>query len=113
MEILQVPQGEFRLARYPIIKKELLRAWDAADEYLLNHFFEENKQARNLNILIANDNFGALTTILSEHDLTVWTDSWLAQEGIKQNLVLNDLFVDTIKIKNSLETIKGIMMLFL
>lgn len=107
MEILQVPQGEFRLARYPIIKKELLRAWDAADEYLLNHFFEENKQARNLNILIANDNFGALTTILSEHDLTVWTDSWLAQEGIKQNLVLNDLFVDTIKIKNSLETIKG------
>ena len=107
MEILQIPQGDFRLARYPIRKKELLRAWDAADEYLLNHFFEENIQARNLNILIVNDNFGALTTVLSEHDLTAWTDSWLAQEGIKQNLVLNDLSVDDIKIKNSLETPEG------
>ena len=107
MEILQVPQGDFRLARYPIRKKELLRAWDAADEYLLNHFFEEYEQSRNLNILIVNDNFGALTTVLSEHDLTVWIDSWLAQEGIKQNLSLNDLSVDAIKIKNSLETPEG------
>ena len=40
MEILHVPQGEFRLTRYPKRKKELLRAWDAADEYLLTSFNE-------------------------------------------------------------------------
>ena len=104
MEILQVPQGDFRLARYPIRKKELLRAWDAADEYLLNHFFEENQQTHNLNILIVNDNFGALATALSENNLTVWTDSWLAQEGIKQNLELNDLSAGKSKIINSIKT---------
>ena len=37
MENLHVPQGEFQLFRYPKRKKELLRAWDAADEYLLNY----------------------------------------------------------------------------
>lgn len=107
MEILQLPQGDFRLARYPNRKRELLRAWDAADEYLLNYFFAEDEQAQNLNILIVNDNFGALTTALTEHNLTIWTDSWLAQEGIKQNLALNDLSVDAVRIKNSLESPQG------
>ena len=41
MEILKIPQGEFQLSRYPGRKKELLRAWDAADEYLLNYFHDE------------------------------------------------------------------------
>ena len=33
--LLCVPQGEFTLKRLPPRKRELLRAWDAADEYLL------------------------------------------------------------------------------
>ena len=104
MEILNVPQGEFRLARYPNRKNDRLRAWDAADEYLLNYINEEVKPETKLNILIINDGFGALTTALAEHYPTVWTDSWLAQEGIRKNLVSNNKSADDVQIKNSMET---------
>ena len=110
MEILKVPQGEFNLARYPVRKKELLRAWDAADEYLLNYFHEEHgdlARQQKLNILIVNDGFGALTTALTNHNITVWTDSWLAQKGVQQNLGFNKLSTDNIQIKNSIETPVG------
>ena len=91
MEILKAPQGEFRLARYPNRKKELLRAWDAADEYLLNYFHEKITGNEKLNILIVNDSFGALTISLADHNIVVWTDSWLAEKGIQQNLIRNEL----------------------
>jgi hypothetical protein len=35
--LMTVPQGEFRLERNP--KNDLLRAWDAADEYLLHQVY--------------------------------------------------------------------------
>ena len=110
MEILKVPQGEFNLARYPVRKKTLLRAWDAADEYLLNHFYEECgnlARQQKLNILIVNDGFGALTTALANHNITVWTDSWLAQKGVQQNLGFNKLSTDNIQMKNSIEAPVG------
>lgn len=107
MEILKIPQGEFQLSRYPVRKKELLRAWDAADEYLLNYFYDEYSETepqKKLNILIVNDSFGALTMALAKHNITVWTDSWIAQKGIQQNLKFNKLSIDNVKIKNSIET---------
>ena len=107
MKILKVPQGEFKLDRYPYNKKTLLRAWSAADEYLLNHLFDE-KLAVESNILIVNDSFGALTVALAKHNnITVWTDSWLSQEGLKQNLTKNELSTDNIKIINSVDAPEG------
>ena len=107
MEILKVPQGEFKLARYPYNKKTLLRAWSAADEYLLNYLFDE-KLAVESNILIINDSFGALAVTLAKHnDITVWTDSWLSQEGLRQNLTNNELSADNIKIINSVDAPEG------
>ena len=110
METLKISQGEFQLSRYPMRKKELLRAWDAADEYLLNYFhdlYSETESQKKLNILIINDSFGALTTVLAKHNITVWTDSWLAQKGIQHNLRFNKSPIDNIKIKNSIETPDG------
>ena len=107
MDILNVPQGELQLSRYPQRNNELLRAWDAADEYLLNYFPSQIEAQPPLNILIINDSFGALATALSEHNITVWTDSWLALKGVEQNYILNDLLPDRANIKNSLETPEG------
>ena len=110
MEILKIPQGEFQLSRYPGRKKELLRAWDAADEYLLNYFhdlYSETESQKKLNILIINDSFGALTISLAAHNLTVWTDSWLAQKGIQQNLMLNALPADNVRIIKSIKEPDG------
>ena len=108
MEILKVPQGEFHLSRYPARKKEQLRAWDAADEYLLNYFSDEYGDiAQEENILIVNDSFGALAAALSKYNVTVWTDSLLAQEGLLQNFADNELSTENIKIKSSIETPEG------
>ena len=108
MEILKVPQGEFRLSRYPVRKKELLRAWDAADEYLLNYFSDEyGDNAQKENILIVNDSFGALATALSNYKITFWTDSLLAQEGLLQNFADNELSTENVKVKNSIENPEG------
>ena len=107
MEILKVPQGEFELARYPHREKETLRAWDAADEYLLNYFYEEyenNTQNQKKNILLINDGFGALTIALSEHKLTVWTDSWISQKSIQSNCILNNVSIESVVIKDSMDT---------
>lgn len=108
MEILKVPQGEFRLSRYPVRKKEQLRAWDAADEYLLNYLNDEYGDiAQKENILIVNDSFGALAAALSNYNVTVWTDSLLAQEGLLQNFAYNELSTENVRIKNSIETPEG------
>lgn len=105
MEILKVPQGEFQLSRYPRRKKERLRAWDAADEYLLNYLAENNIQAKN--ILIINDGFGALTCSLANNSITNWGDSWLAEQGINQNLQDNDINNKACSFKSSTETPQG------
>lgn len=112
MEILNVPQGEFRLTRYPVRKNELLRAWDAADEYLLSYIHDETDPDKKPNILIINDSFGALATSLAAHNVTVWTDSWISMKGIQLNLMGNEIPVDTVDMKNSIETPEAIMSLF-
>lgn len=106
MEILQVPQGEYHLSRYPKQKKDLLRAWDAADEYILTSFYSDAQRDLDLNILIVNDGFGALAAALSKYKITVWTDSLLTQEGIKQNFHDNDLSLNTVNVVKSTKTPK-------
>ena len=107
MQILKAPQGEFQLIRYPSRKKEPLRAWDAADEYLLNRFYEECSANKKSSILIINDSFGALSLALSEYQVTVWTDSCLAQKAISENLKINRISVENIKIINSMQNPQG------
>ena len=57
-------QGKFSLQRLPARKRELLRAWDAADEYILKHLQDNALPEVGDRILIINDSFGALTVAL-------------------------------------------------
>ena len=110
MSILKVPQGEFELARYPLRKKELLQAWNAADEYLLNYVeeeFQEKIADSKKNVLIVNDGFGALSVAFSKHNITLWTDSLLTKESTLQNFVKNNVSTDNLIIKNSVEIPEG------
>ena len=50
---LQVPQGCFALQRRPRRRREALRAWDAADEYLLRTAGDELRQ--DTRVLLVND----------------------------------------------------------
>ncbi len=85
--LMTVPQGEFRLERNP--KNDLLRAWDAADEYLLHQVDELNELSKQSSVLIVNDSFGALCIALADYRPLMMSDSFLARQGMDENLSLN------------------------
>jgi 23S rRNA (guanine1835-N2)-methyltransferase len=103
MEQLNSPQGTFHFSRFPVRKKETLRAWDAADEYLLHHIHELSPET-DTSILIINDQFGALSTALNEYSPSMQSDSWLAHQGTLFNLQQNNIPDNTVHLLTSLES---------
>lgn len=87
--------GEFELHRYPARRRELLRAWDAADEYLLERVFELELQRQPT--LIVNDSFGTLGVVLHQFSPLSWSDSWLAHRALRENLDRNALDAGEVK----------------
>jgi 23S rRNA (guanine1835-N2)-methyltransferase len=88
-DILQVAAGALKLERYPALGPANLRAWDAADEYLLKQLAEESLPAAGQKILIVNDTFGALGVALATANTAYWNDSHLARLALTRNLELN------------------------
>lgn len=107
---LKVPQGEFKLERLPKRSRELLQAWDSADEYLLGALAESlsNDLLRNPRLLIINDSFGALAVALHADKPEVKSDSYLSQQATRANLAENGLSENQIILSNSLEPLSGI-----
>ncbi len=87
--ILSAPWGDWALERFPRRPRELLRAWDAADEFVLQHL--QALPPVMSRVLIANDSFGALSVALSALQPLNWSDSWLAHQGMRANLVANGI----------------------
>ena len=83
----QTPFGNCHLNRDVISRQPNLRAWDAADEYLLDEFSKHPKAG----ILVANDQFGGLTVPLSGYVNEIWTDSFLSTTAITDNITANNL----------------------
>jgi len=106
MNTLTVPQGTFELHRYPVRSRETLRAWDAADEYLLNQLAETSLPAQP-RVLLVNDQFGALSVALNEHQPVMISDSWLAQRGTLDNFKANGLDETTVTLLDSLAAPQG------
>src|SRR6267143_69986 len=94
---LRVPQGEFELTRYPTHTNETFRAWDAADEFLLRYLAEAG-HATDVKgqILIVNDNAGALSTALACHHPKMLSDSYLAHVATGKNLARNALHASAV-----------------
>ena len=96
-KILDTALGQYRLNRFPIQKNTPLRAWDAADEYLLSYLDEHhllddtqhdqqhNPLHRKLRILLINDSFGALTLSLQHYSVQNWSDSFLSHQACLNN----------------------------
>lgn len=111
--LLTVVQGEFKLHRLPKRPLELLRAWDAADEYLLNYLAEDLKPSADTRILIFNDTFGALAVALNSFRPQAVSDSYLSQQATRLNLAENGLPDHSVKLINSLEALEGVFDLIL
>ena len=105
--LLEAPQGRFSLQRLPRRPRELLRAWDSADEYLLQHLAETAELSHGRRLLIVNDAFGALAVALHACQPQALSDSWLSQAATRLNLAVNGLPEDGVKLSGSLETPQG------
>ena len=85
---LEAPAGAIELLRHPFRARSTLRAWDAADAYLLRHLTEHPPVGP---LLIVNDGFGALTTGLRAHDPATVADTTMSEVGVLENLARNGL----------------------
>jgi 23S rRNA (guanine1835-N2)-methyltransferase len=101
---ITTPFGDYQLHRYPIIKKETLRAWDSADEYILQYLDENKLLQEKTSLLIINDSFGGLSVPLSKFHPVVVTDSYLSTQAIKTNVDKNMVDQSAIMIIDSLFT---------
>jgi len=86
---LTVPQGRFLLRRAHHDPTQPLRAWDAADEYALDHLRAADVGGGSW--LVANDSFGALAVALAARRPTSWSDSCVSMAATTANLEANDL----------------------
>ncbi len=83
---LNLHDRSLTLHRFPKRSNEALQAWDAGDEYLINHV-EDLALPDNQNIVVINDNFGALACWFSEkHHVTFMSDSFISHKGAQKNL---------------------------
>ena len=89
MPLLESPFAQLDLIRQPEQHDDPLQAFDAADEYLLNHLAEQQLPAAS-RVLVLNDSFGALAASLQGHvQVTSSGDSYLAAQGLEKNLIRN------------------------
>lgn len=91
---LETPFGGYELFRLPRRPEEKLRAWDAADEYLLKTVHDKFSDITK--VLICNDSFGALSVALHRQQPLNWSDSFIAQQAARSNLINNGLTEDAV-----------------
>ncbi|MFC9299160.1 methyltransferase [Streptomyces sp. NPDC057011] len=90
---MTTPFGSYELTRFPEDPRDRLRAWDAADEYLLRHLESGTGErgpvdlaAASGRITVLGDRWGALTTALAAFHPTQITDSALSRSATAANL---------------------------
>ncbi|WTZ87132.1 methyltransferase [Streptomyces sp. NBC_01384] len=100
---MTAPWAEYALARFPEDPRDRLRAWDAADTYLLRHLAESGTSLSG-SVVVVGDRWGALATALSAHRPTQITDSFLAQEATRANLARNGVEAAAVRLLTTQDT---------
>lgn len=86
--ILKTPRGPLTLDLFPVNRKSTHRAWDAADNYLIEEL-SEHPDSGSGPVLLVNDSHGALHLSLEGRDCFHFNDSALSLAAISQNLKQN------------------------
>ncbi|HKS12686.1 MAG TPA: methyltransferase [Pseudomonas sp.] len=96
MPLLTSPFAELDLIRQPEQANDPLQAFDAADQYLLEHLAGQ-APAADCKVLVLNDSFGALAISLSgQLEVVSSGDSHLARLALEKNLLRNDRAYDSV-----------------
>ncbi|MGQ8364955.1 methyltransferase [Glaciecola sp. 1036] len=88
---VEIAGKQLVLSRFPVTRDNSLQAWDSADELLIDHINNEIDQNDLQNMLIFNDDFGALTCYFAEFQPTFVSDSFMSHCGTKKNLAQNNI----------------------
>lgn len=103
--VFEPAQGRFTLRRHPLVRKETLRAWDAADDYVLHHLAGGDDGAAidlaGRSVLVVNDSHGALAVALARgraagEPIYSWSDSVTAHRSMLQNLEANSVAAESV-----------------
>ncbi|GAA3247001.1 methyltransferase [Nonomuraea helvata] len=105
MNGLTTSKGEFGLTRFPEDPRDPLRAWDAADEYLLRHLEGIDGEPIGLSgtVVVLGDRWGALVTALADHRPVQITDSYLTQQATRANLSRNEIAQDAVRLCTTMD----------
>jgi 23S rRNA (guanine1835-N2)-methyltransferase len=107
MPIFTTPFAQLDLIRQPEQQDEPLQAFDAADEYLLNHLHALGLPASS-RVLLLNDSFGALAVSLAGHyQVTSSSDSYLGWQALQHNLLRNGQASDSLSFVPASELAAG------
>lgn len=99
MNRLTTSWGTFPLTRFPADPRDPLRAWDAADEYLLNHLAETGTDLSGT-VAVVGDRWGALVTALAAKgpgELVQISDSYLGRSATAENLARSGAAPDAVR----------------
>ncbi|MET9514014.1 methyltransferase [Streptomyces sp. NPDC002994] len=110
MNHLTTSLGEYDLVRFPEDPRDRLRAWDAADEYLLRHLEGTDNGTGDAapadlsgTVVVVGDRWGALATALAPCRPTQITDSFLAQQATRVNLERNGIDASAVRLLSTQE----------
>ncbi|NIF19432.1 methyltransferase [Pantoea sp. Cy-639] len=96
MPLFNSPFADLDLIRQPEQANDPLLAFDAADQYLLEHLAAQ-AQSADSRVLVLNDSFGALAASLAGHlQVTSSGDSHLACMALEKNLARNGKAYDSV-----------------
>lgn len=96
-------RGEYELTRFPEDPRDTLRAWDSADEYLLEHLAEAGTDLSGT-VVVVGDRWGALVTALAGHRPTQISDSHLGQEATRANLARGGVPAGDVRLLSTRDT---------
>ena len=85
-------ENTYTIERYPRTQSKSLRAWNAADEYILN-YLEETKTSKK-NTVIFNDRFGFLSLFTAQDNPVVVLDYKSQAKALALNFKTNNITFD-------------------
>lgn len=93
--------SELTLERFPEGQRDGLRAWDAADEYLLRQLADADLPGV---VVVVGDRWGALATALAGRRPTQISDSYLGQAATRANLERNGIDPAAVRLLTTRDT---------
>jgi 16S rRNA (guanine1207-N2)-methyltransferase/23S rRNA (guanine1835-N2)-methyltransferase len=107
-------ERSLHLERYPAKHQHVsLQAWDAADEYLIEHVENCSILEKTLNkdtpFLIINDDFGALSCWFNDKNPVFVSDSWISHKSVMTNLMINGLDPQNIEFCDALTDLSEVI----